>query len=195
MPAAAAVDNRAQLLAAARALLQTRGFNAFSFRDLAQAVRIKSSSVHYHFPAKEDLGVALVRGYVAEVRDFFSGLEARQSLSAGQRIKAFMSLFEATAREDGQPLCLAGMLASDFVTLGEPLQAEVRGFFVMVERWLAAQIAVAGPSRSAEQSRRLARLALASLEGALLAARVFGDPARVRQANVQLLSLIEHPER
>lgn len=117
--ASAPVDNRARLLDSARLLLQTRGFNAFSFRDLAAAVQIKSSSVHYHFSTKEDLGLALMQGYRQELQTFLDELAFRPRSTAASRLKAFMALFEATAA-DGDKLCLAGMLASDFATLGDP---------------------------------------------------------------------------
>lgn len=41
--------------------MQAGGFGGFSFREIAADVGIKSSSVHYHFPTKEDLAAAIVR--------------------------------------------------------------------------------------------------------------------------------------
>ena len=52
-----------EILDVAEALVQTRGYNGFSFRDVAAAVGVKSSSVHYHFPTKADLGATLARRY------------------------------------------------------------------------------------------------------------------------------------
>jgi TetR/AcrR family transcriptional regulator, transcriptional repressor for nem operon len=41
--------------------MQAGGLGGFSFREIAADVGIKSSSVHYHFPTKEDLAAAIVR--------------------------------------------------------------------------------------------------------------------------------------
>jgi len=54
---------RERILSAAEKRVRTVGFNAVSFRDLANDVGVKSSSVHYHFPQKEDLGEQLVKRY------------------------------------------------------------------------------------------------------------------------------------
>ena len=52
-----------KLLDAAEYRMRRGGYNAVSFRDLASDTDIKSSSVHYHFPRKEYLGVALIKRY------------------------------------------------------------------------------------------------------------------------------------
>jgi DNA-directed RNA polymerase specialized sigma24 family protein len=37
------------IMDAARAMVQARGYNGLSFRELAKEVGVKSASVHYHF--------------------------------------------------------------------------------------------------------------------------------------------------
>ena len=51
------------ILDIAQTLAQTRGYNAFSYRDISEVIGIKTSSIHYYFPTKGDLGEALVRRY------------------------------------------------------------------------------------------------------------------------------------
>ncbi len=46
---------RELLLAHAEKLIRTRGCNGFSYRDLAEHVGVKTSSIHYYFPGKDDL--------------------------------------------------------------------------------------------------------------------------------------------
>src|ERR1700721_2376760 len=55
------------IMDAAEARMRIGGFNGFSFRDIASDVGIKSSSVHYHFPTKENLAAAVIRRYTDEV--------------------------------------------------------------------------------------------------------------------------------
>ena len=50
---------RERILSAAEKRVRAVGFNAVSFRDLANDVGVKSSSVHYHLPRKQDLGEQL----------------------------------------------------------------------------------------------------------------------------------------
>ncbi|MDF2795086.1 MAG: transcriptional regulator, TetR family [Pseudomonas orientalis] len=53
-------------MTAARKMVQTRGYNGLSFRELAKEVGIKSASIHYHFPTKGDLGAALAKRYTED---------------------------------------------------------------------------------------------------------------------------------
>ena len=53
-------DTRRELLDLAETLVRTRGYNGFSYRDLAEQIGIKTASIHYHFPTKGDLGEALI---------------------------------------------------------------------------------------------------------------------------------------
>ena len=66
IPTIVIATTREQLLAAAADLLQRVGYASFSFRDLADAVGIRAASVHYHFPTKADLGLALVDWFRAQ---------------------------------------------------------------------------------------------------------------------------------
>lgn len=43
---------RDQLLEHTLVLVRQRGFNGFSYRDLAERVGVKTSSIHYHFPSR-----------------------------------------------------------------------------------------------------------------------------------------------
>ena len=63
MPKTAAASKRDEILAASESLIRKVGFNGFSTRDVADAVGIKAASVHYHFPMKSDIGVAVTERY------------------------------------------------------------------------------------------------------------------------------------
>jgi TetR/AcrR family transcriptional repressor of nem operon len=62
-----------QLVNEAIGLVRVRGYSAFSYADLADAVGIRKPSIHHHFPTKEDLGQAIVQSYSEE---FFTRLQA-----------------------------------------------------------------------------------------------------------------------
>jgi TetR/AcrR family transcriptional regulator, transcriptional repressor for nem operon len=184
-------QKRNEILQHARELLRKRGFNAFSHRELADLVGVKSSSVHYYFPSKEDVGIALIQGYRTEV---MSSLESLPSVAAEERIDGFVDLFVRSA-SSGEDWCPAAMLASDFMTLGRTLQDEVRGFFNLVEKWLEKQITEFNAAMASEEASALAKTGMAMLEGALLLSRSQHDPARVRQAGnaFKQLLLIKNP--
>jgi len=179
------IDRRSEILSEARAMLGVRGFNGFSHRDLARKVNVKSSSVHYHFPTKQDIGLGLLRDYRDNFVSFFVSLE---NLPVLERLGQFADQFVVRA-EAGHELCLAGMLSSDFDSLEEPLRNELRAFFKTVEAWLAKQAGELAPDLSEADALNRGKMALALLEGALLLARSQEEPERSRQA-AKLLPIV-----
>lgn len=178
MPLTANPNRRADILEHAGILLRTRGFNAFSHRDLAARTGIKSSSIHYHFPTKQDVGVALIRQYREDLARLLQSLNA---LPAPERLVGFVAPFVATAHA-GDQWCLAGMLASDYNSLDERLRDEVRQFFDMAEHWLADLAMVLQPTLHADDARVRAQSGMALLEGSLLLARAQQDAPRMDRA-------------
>ena len=69
-----AADTRSRILDVAERLVQTRGFNGFSYADIAAELQISKASLHYHFPSKAELGEALIGRYAARFGDFARGL-------------------------------------------------------------------------------------------------------------------------
>ena len=52
----AQTDTASEILDVAERLVQVRGFNGFSYADIAEALEVTKASLHYHFPTKGDLG-------------------------------------------------------------------------------------------------------------------------------------------
>src|SRR6201996_9573655 len=63
-------DVKTAIMDAAERRIQLGGFGGFSFREIAADVGIKSSSVHYHFPTKEDLAAAVIRRWAEYTSEF-----------------------------------------------------------------------------------------------------------------------------
>ena len=53
----------ARILDIAEQLVQVRGFNAFSYADIAAQLKITKAALHYHFAGKAELGEALIARY------------------------------------------------------------------------------------------------------------------------------------
>lgn len=163
-------DTADLLLDEAQALVQTRGFNAFSFRDLARALDLTSAGVHYHFPSKADLGRALVVRYRRTFAAALADVE-RSSDDAADRLLGFVAVYADVLR--GGRLCLCGVLASDAATLPPEVRAEVRAFFAETERWLTRVLEDGrggGALRFTGDPADEAALTLAAVEGAMLTA-------------------------
>ncbi|MEM6784841.1 MAG: TetR/AcrR family transcriptional regulator [Bacteroidota bacterium] len=163
-------DTADRLLDHAQALVQTRGFNAFSFRDLARALDLTNAGVHYHFPSKADLGRALVARYRRTFATTLATVE-RSSDDPRDRLAGFVDVYTDVLRQGR--LCLCGILASDAATLPPEVRGEVRAFFDETERWLARVLAegrASGLFQFDGEADAEAALTLAAVEGAMITA-------------------------
>ena len=172
-------STRDQILDVAARLAQSRGYNAFSFRDLSERVGIRSASIHHHFATKGDLCLALIARHRADLADFVTRIDSAVSDPA-ERLRRYVGAFRDAIR-DGNRMCLCGMLASDQETLPEPIRAELRGAFEDHESWLAGVLEAgrsSGVMRFDGTPKAEASCLFAALEGTLLIARTHNDPSR-----------------
>ena len=129
-------DVRPQLEALAQSLVQRSGLRELSFRQLADQTGIKSSSVHYYFPEKNDLTAALITSYSQAFAASLQAIdEAEPTLR--RKLSAFVGLFEAASADN--KLCLCGMLAAELSSLNGECCTLLQGFFEDAVAWLTGQ--------------------------------------------------------
>jgi TetR/AcrR family transcriptional repressor of nem operon len=175
------IDIKTRLLDAAQSLVQTRGFNGFSYRDLSGVVGIRTASIHYHFPTKSDLAVALVRRYQDQLIGFLGGL-SESSKSLSDKLGAVAEFFENTLF-DHKKVCVCGALAGEFPSLPAEVQDAVRRLIADCESGLLGFMEEGrqrGELATDVAPAQLARLWYAGLQGALLIARA-SHPAALRE--------------
>lgn len=172
----------AQILDVAERLVQERGFNGFSYADVAAELGLTKAALHYHFPGKAELGEALIERYAMRFNDALAALDADRGLDAVAKLEAYAQLYAEVFRDDR--MCLCGMLAADYATLPDPMQARVVAFFDDNETWLA-QVLEAGRAAGSlhydEPARSVAQTLLGGLEGAMLVSRPYHDIERFQK--------------
>ncbi|AKM29539.1 TetR family transcriptional regulator [Pandoraea faecigallinarum] len=175
----AAPTVREQLLEQAQTFLMTRGYNGFSYRDLAERVGVKTSSIHYYFPAKEDLVLEAIKAYDALIGEGLTQIDA--SLRAPEKLALYAQGFGRIV-EDGHRICLCGMLAADIETLPETVREAVQRFFAYHEAWLAAVLTqgeTQGSLKLTSSPEATARALFAGFQGSVMASRLFRAPSRL----------------
>src|ERR1700729_4439909 len=81
-----------RILDVAERLVQIRGFNGFSYADVAAELKITKAALHYHFAGKAELGEALIARYAARFADALASVEARFE-DAPSRLDAYADLY------------------------------------------------------------------------------------------------------
>jgi TetR/AcrR family transcriptional repressor of nem operon len=167
-----------RILDSAERLVQVRGFNAFSYADVAGELGITTASLHYHFPGKAELGQALIVRYAERFDDALDEID-RTVEGAPAKLRAYADLYAEALR--GQRMCLCGMLAAEYQTLPRPIRDAVVSFFDRNEVWLAHVLEEGRAERTLAfygSAPETARMVISSLEGAMLVARPYGDVKR-----------------
>ena len=171
------------ILDSAERFIRRGGFHAFSFRQIAEEIGIKSASVHYYFPKKEDLGVAVVRRYGEA---FLEALHEAAGPNAGSvtRLAAFTQVFRANFEATGR-ICLCGVIGAEAQGVPDPVRAEVSAFMTACVAWLEETSKMAGHT----DPRTRAMTIMAALEGAMMLAVNLEDAGVLDRVADDLLAL------
>lgn len=184
-------STRDALLRAAEHLIRSRGYSAFSYADLSEAVGVRKASIHHHFPSKADLGCALVDEYVVRFEGVCTDIEQTDESSL-KRLKLYGNVYAESLR--GGHLCLCGMLATELSVVPDGVTDRVRAFFSAQLAWLQQTIA-AGQRRGELSKRRSpkqsAEFVLGALQGAMLLGWVGQDPKAVERTVDELLASLK----
>jgi TetR/AcrR family transcriptional repressor of nem operon len=182
-----------QILDTAEHLVQVRGFNAFSYADVAAELGITKASLHYHFPGKAELGLALISRYTDRFDQALAEIDSGTS-GASAKLAAYAKLYGDVLR--GRRMCLCGMLAAEYQTLPKPIREAVVAFFDDNELWLESVLEQGRTDRSLMfdgSARDTARMVVSSLEGAMLVARTYRDPERFQTIAGMMLASLAGP--
>jgi TetR/AcrR family transcriptional repressor of nem operon len=164
-------DKRDEILDAAEGLIRTSGFNGFSTRDVADAVSIKAASVHYHFPTKADIGVAVTERYTDRFLEVLGDPDRFED--ARSAVTRYVDSFRRALVRDGK-LCLCAVLGAEIGSLPAEVGQHTRIFFERNIEWLRRAL-TASSGATAARARAEAQHILTALEGALIVSMSLDD--------------------
>lgn len=159
-----------QILDEAIRLLKEKGTQGFSYQDLSEAVGIKKASIHYHFPHKEDLLLAIIS---TQHLNLDSYLRLGSSLNPKEKVKYLSLLYRKILEENTNYICPCGMLAAEWSTLTEKVKEALQRFFDLQKNWLGGEA-----NSEATVSR---------LQGLLLMARLNQTPLQFFDRQIELM--------
>ncbi|MDP2345470.1 MAG: TetR/AcrR family transcriptional regulator [Deltaproteobacteria bacterium] len=132
----AARDTHEEILKVASALLQTRGFSAFSYAHIAEALDVKPAAIHYHFASKTDLGLALIARFRARYRRWIDEAD-EQGFSPIQKLDGYIRIAARFAEDGSGKVCPMGALESELGAIPPEMQRAVSEMAEEVYAWLA----------------------------------------------------------
>jgi len=163
-------DTEQFILNATEDMIRQGGYHGFSFRNIADAIGIKSSSVHYHFGTKEKLGAAITKRYT---ENFIIALGSPEELLATgvNPVVHYINAFRAAIISE-KGMCLCGILGTEASILPESIVIELDDFFERNIEWLERAYEQIG---SIENTKEKAAQTLSLLEGGMMIATTKKD--------------------
>ncbi|MHA1977054.1 MAG: TetR/AcrR family transcriptional regulator [Candidatus Hodarchaeales archaeon] len=180
-----------KILHFARDQIQNQSYNAFSYAQIAKQFNIKKASVHYYFPSKTDLGVAILKEYRAYINKLITNLD-RRTADPWDKLQEYFKYFSHILK-DGDKICTECILSAEYNTLPEEMQEELRGLFNDHHTWLANILSdgrKTGVFSFEGEAQSKAILIKASMQGAITIARAFGKPEFLEMTLKQLTGLL-----
>lgn len=192
-------NTREAVIAAATSLIHVHGYNATSLDDVLRESGVGKGNFYYHFKSKEDLGYAIldkvVEGFLALTLEPCFADRAASPLG---QIRCFLDrLLEAQRERNCVGGCVLGNLASELSDVHEGFRTRLATLFTAWQGRLAAALASArerGELAAGAEPEMVARFVVASLEGAILLAKVSRDIRVMEQCVAELkryLALLE----
>ena len=161
-----------KILNYAQKLIIERGLNAFSYRDISEEVGIQTASIHYHFPTKDDLCLAVTQRFTKNFTDQLASL-ANSTESGIKRINSYGKIL-LNAFDDGKGFCLCVSLATDEASLSDDTSKVVKDFFTDSKVWVKQAIKdgqAQGEIVASLNAEKTATAIVSLFEGGLVVAR------------------------
>lgn len=189
-------DARERLLAAAATLLGQRPYSSIGVAEICAAAGVQKGSFYHFFPSKQALALAVIDEHWAWQRaEWLRALEAPTTL-----VERLHELFVITTDVQRASLagsgrvtgCLFGNLALELSGQDDQMRTRLQQIFEeqieLVERVIAE--AVDAGEAPALDTHEAARSVVAQLEGLVLFAKLYNDPAQLEQLWRNSLNLL-----
>jgi TetR/AcrR family transcriptional repressor of nem operon len=181
------------ILQTAHTLITDRGYSAFSYADISDAVHISKASIHHHFPTKANLVVSVLKAH----RERF--IQSAESLAQRiddplARLEAYVEHWEGCILDNKRPFCIAALLAAELPSLPEEVRFEVKRHFLELGAWIRKTLEEGVRNRSLKlegTAEDEAQTLMALVHGAMLSARALGNADVFRAATTNALQRMQ----
>ena len=135
-----ATDTKTAILERAMALLQSKGYDGFSYKDISGPMGVKNAAIHYHYPSKTDLGLAMIERYQGILREKTATFMAYGG-SAREQLEGFIYFTRYECERD-RTICPLGALSVNIDALDEKVVKALQRFMKDSHKWLTRVLEV-----------------------------------------------------
>ena len=125
-------------------LVRQRGFNGFSYSDIAAVLDIRNAAIHYHFPTKSQLGQAVIEEELFHLQHY---RRHHSNLGGDLQLKHLVTIFYHNSQRNA--VCLMGALTPEFATFDAEMQLALQNLCGTIREWVGECL---------EEARRAGRL-------------------------------------
>ncbi len=180
-------DARQRILDAGADLFGKRAYSSIGVAEICTEAGVQKGSFYYFFPSKQALALEVVNEHWSWQR----GEWTRILTAPGAAVERLRHLFVATAEMQSEALkgtgavtgCLFGNLALEVSSQDDPVRTRLQEIFQeqidIVESVIRE--AVSGGELRSSDPRAAAKAIVAQIEGLVLFAKLFNDPAQLDQ--------------
>ena len=172
-----------RILDVTQELIQSRGYSAISFNDIAKEVGIKKPSILYHYPSKVALGVAVVARYRKNFSMMLDKALRNREISPAKMMDFYFSPYLDLGKKN-EKICLCGALAGEYMALPKGLRDEVTLFLEDGKKWLTTILKLGkstGDFSFDGSPVVMANLVLDALQGSLIVSRAMSNKNHVKK--------------
>ena len=184
-------SKREQLIQAAMALFNERGFHAVGVNGIAEKAGVTKRTLYHHFKTKEELILAVLRYYDERFRnDFMRAVEGRTD-DPLERLMVIFDVIEEWFSEKNFSGCLFVGAMGEFPEEGLPIRQVCRESKTSTQRYIK-NLAEKARLKDADQ---LSKQIILLVEGAITMAQVNDSPLSAHQAKQIAQMLIQSSQK
>ncbi len=161
-------------------LFQQAGYKSFSYRDLAKEIGIKTSSIHYYFPSKDDLALIIAKQYRKEFAEELNNIGTK-STDPQSKLDLYMDLYLKRFRQN-KTVSFLSMLTMDLDNLPEMVREEVLIIINDSISWIQRTIEDGYSTKVFQydqSAENLAQSLFSALQGATITSRAINDESAI----------------
>lgn len=178
-------DKRERLVDAAADLFWSRGFDATSLADIADAAQVPLGNVYYYFKTKTAIARAVADLFVIQSQSLLASLEADAGGPAA-KLERFIDVLAGSSPARAERGCPIARAVTDFRQHDDGAARAAAQALEVLVGWVKGMLSALGDEEPGLHARRL----IAGWQGGIVLAHASGDISRLDEAIVAMREIV-----